>query len=136
MKQPDYQADVRAFHERFVPDQIADAPTMPARGVRALRLSLIREELGELETALFVGDIVGVADAIADLLYVTFGTAVACGIDVGPVWEEVHRSNMAKQGGPVRADGKILKPEGWQPPDVAGALARQAVHTPHTTEAR
>ncbi len=38
-------------------------------------------------------------------------------------WDEVHRSNMAKVGGPIRGDGKRLKPEGWTPPDVAGVLA-------------
>ena len=47
------------------------------------------------------------------------------GIDIRPIWDEVHRTNMAKEGGGSRTDGKIMKPAGWQPPDIAGLLARQ-----------
>src|SRR5690606_37889754 len=93
---PDYQADVRAFHEALVPDQVADRPTMPTGKIINLRLDLIEEEFGELWAALHRGDPVAVADALADLLYVTYGTAVACGIEIAPIWREVHRSNMAK----------------------------------------
>lgn len=122
---PDYQADVRAFHKALVPDQVADRPTMPTERIRELRLALIEEEFGELWAALYRGDLVAVADALADLLYVTYGTAVACGIDIAPIWREVHRSNMAKRGGPISPTGKLLKPEGWTPPDVRGELERQ-----------
>jgi len=66
-----------------------------------------------------------VADALADLMYVVAGTAVAYGIDLGPILLEVHRTNMAKAGGSVRP---ILKPAGWQPPDVAGLLRAQGWH--------
>lgn len=127
---PDYQADVRAFHEALVPDQVADRPTMPTERIRELRLALIEEEFDELKKAIAARDLVAVADAIADLLYVTYGTAVACGIDIAPIWREVHRSNMAKEGGPTRADGKILKPEGWTAPDVRGELIRQGWRDP------
>lgn len=122
---PDFQADVRAFHERLVPEQVADVPAMPSQRVRELRLALVEEEMYELADALDWQDLPGIADAIADLLYVTFGTAVACGIDIGPIWREVHKTNMAKVGGPTRGDGKVLKPEGWEPPDVRGELERQ-----------
>lgn len=47
------------------------------------------------------------------------------GIDLRPVWSEVHAANMRKTTGPVREDGKRLKPEGWQPPDIAGVLRAQ-----------
>jgi predicted HAD superfamily Cof-like phosphohydrolase len=66
-----------------------------------------------------------VADGIADLIYVALGTAVACGIDMAPIWDAVHASNMAKKDGPIDANGKKHKPEGWTPPDVAGLLRAQ-----------
>lgn len=98
-------------------------------GVAQMRYELIREELEEYKTALVKNDVVGIADALADLLYVVYGAAHTHGIDIQPVFDEVHRSNMAKVGpdGKVirRADGKILKPEGWTKPDIAGVLAQQ-----------
>lgn len=71
-----------------------------------------------------VTSLAGVADGCADLLYVTYGTAVACGFDLEPICDLVHAANMAKVGGPV-VNGKQLKPAGWQPPDVASELRRQ-----------
>lgn len=75
--------------------------------------------------------LVEVADGIADAIYVLLGTAIEAGVDMDPVFDEVHRSNMAKAGGPRRADGKVLKPAGWTPPDIAGVLARQAIEAAH-----
>lgn len=63
-------------------------------------------------------------DALCDILYVTFGAAVAMGVDLDPFFAEVQRANMAKAGGPVREDGKRLKPPGWTPPDIKGLLDR------------
>jgi predicted HAD superfamily Cof-like phosphohydrolase len=63
-------------------------------------------------------------DALCDLLYVTYGAASAMGVDLAPFFKLVHEANMAKLSGPVRADGKRLKPEGWAPPDIAGLLAK------------
>ncbi len=70
-------------------------------------------------------DFAEVIDGLADVLYVVYGAAVTFGIDLGPFFEEVHRSNMAKDGGATRADGKILKPEGWRPPAIAKILDHQ-----------
>lgn len=64
-------------------------------------------------------------DAMCDLQYVTLGTAVACGVDLDPFFGEVHRTNMLKSTGEVRADGKRLKPLGWQPPRIALMLAQE-----------
>lgn len=109
-----------------------------------LRLELIAEELMELCEACgySVGEVMmmarakmrrsgplrpnitDAADALADLRYVTEGAAIEWGIPLDAVTDEVHRSNMAKAGGPIRSDGKQLKPPGWTPPDVAGVLAR------------
>jgi len=70
-------------------------------------------------------DIVELADGIADTIYVLLGAAVEAGIKMEPIFAEVQRSNMAKAGGPVREDGKRLKPEGWQPPQIGKLLMEQ-----------
>jgi len=115
--------------------------------IRRLRASLVAEEFLELLTALGVDvhaddlegridfaifgklkdatDLPALADACADLDYVVEGTRIAFGIFGPPIAAEVHRSNMAKLGGPRREDGKVLKPEGWTPPDIAGELQKQ-----------
>jgi len=62
---------------------------------------------------------------LTDLLYVTYGAILACGVDADAVFVEVHRANMQKLDGPRRADGKLLKPPNWQPADVAGVIAEQ-----------
>lgn len=64
------------------------------------------------------------ADALIDDLYVTFGALLAMGIDMWPLWREVHAKNMAKKGGPV-VDGKQMKPAGWTPPDIDALLRKQ-----------
>jgi len=56
-------------------------------------------------------------DGMCDLIYVVAGSAVAAGVDLEDHFDEVHRANMTKLDGPKRADGKQLKPEGWQKPD-------------------
>lgn len=63
-----------------------------------------------------------IAKELADVHVVVSGTSVEYGLDEDWVWPVVHASNMAKADGPVREDGKRLKPEGWKAPDVAGAL--------------
>lgn len=68
---------------------------------------------------------VEVIDAICDTIVVLHNTTNAMGIDLAPFFDEVHRSNMAKVGGPVREDGKRLKPEGWKPPALRPILDEQ-----------
>lgn len=87
-----------------------------------LRLDLVEEEWRELYHAAHNYDVVEVADALADIIYVAYGFAVELGIPLDRVLDEVHRSNMSKIGGPVRADGKQLKPETYSPPNVRGIL--------------
>jgi predicted HAD superfamily Cof-like phosphohydrolase len=70
-------------------------------------------------------DLVGLADALADLDYVVEGTRIAFGIDGKPIADEVHRSNMSKVGGHRRADGKWEKPDTYSPADVRGELKKQ-----------
>lgn len=70
-----------------------------------LRVKLIREELKELEEAIVYKDLIEVADALTDLLYVVYGAGHTFGIDLNKTFEEVHRSNMTKLG----PDGKAIK---------------------------
>ena len=114
------QRDIEDFHREVV--GIPDSTT-PAIRRPELRAELIREEAKETVDAILRGDLVEAIDGLCDILAVVYGTAAEFGIDLAPFWDEVHRTNMAKAGGPVRADGKRLKPEGWQPPDIAGVLA-------------
>ena len=94
----------------------------------ALRLALIQEEVGELAEAASAEDLIGIADALADIVYVAYGTAHVYGIDLDAVLDEVHASNMTKLGAdgrPIRrADGKVLKGPAYRPPDIAAVLAR------------
>lgn len=111
--------DVEEFH-RALNIPIADTP-----GIRRgeLRAELIREEAKETVRAIEDGDLIQAIDGLCDLLCVVYGAALEFGIrDLSPFWAEVHRTNMAKAGGPVREDGKVLKPEGWTPPDLEGVL--------------
>ena len=64
-------------------------------------------------------------DAMCDILVVTLNVACAMNLDLEPFFNEVHRTNMAKAGGPVREDGKKLKPEGWEPPKIRELLEDQ-----------
>jgi predicted HAD superfamily Cof-like phosphohydrolase len=87
---------------------------------------LVKEAaIGKLVDDVPTIDLPAFADALADLAYVMEGTAIEFGIDSGPIAAEVHRANMTKVGGGKREDGKILKPEGFRPPDVEGELRKQ-----------
>lgn len=101
-------------------------PYIPDNKTRSLRVDLIEEELAELSHALHGNDIVGTADAIADLLVVVLGTAVACGIDIQPIWDEIYRSNMTKFiDGHMRVDGKWMKGLSYSPANLAPILEAQ-----------
>ena len=93
----------------------------------ALRVALLEEEVSEFVAASGNGDLIGIADALADIVYVIYGTAVTYGIDLDSVLREVHRANMSKlasDGRPVlRDDGKVLKSERYFPPDIASVLS-------------
>lgn len=114
-------AAVLAFH-RCLGLDIGERPALASPDVVALRRRLIAEETVELDAALAAGDIVRVADALADLLYVTYSAAISFGIDLRPIFAEVHRVNLEKVGGPIRADGKVLKPRDWTPPAIEPLL--------------
>ena len=119
--------DVKTFHLAFG-QRIGEIPAVPESiDERELRMSLLEEEFNEYVDAEEDADIIEIADALADIIYIALGTAVSYGIPLDKVFEEVHRSNMAKLvDGKVlrRADGKVQKPEGWTPPDIAGVLKK------------
>ena len=115
----DWQALVRAWHAKFGV-LIGDSPAIRRPELRA---ALIEEEARETCDAILRGDLVEAIDGMCDVAYVICGTAVEFGIDLAPFFAEVHRTNMEKEGGSTRADGKILKPEGWKPPRIAELLA-------------
>lgn len=120
----DEQSMVTAFHRAF-DIVIGTLPAVPDAATCALRMRLIQEECDELREALAQRDVEAVAKELADVLYVVYGTAVSCGIDMTPVFQEVHRSNMSKVGGHKRADGKWLKPPDYSPARLQPILAAQ-----------
>ncbi len=104
-----------------------------------LYVNLIREESGELLDALAVSDEVEEFDAILDLIFVTVGLLICVDAhthsklwDCEGGWKEVVRSNMAKldpvTGKPIhRADGKVVKPEGWTPPNLLPYIRKKEI---------
>jgi len=105
-------------------------PGPPDPEVGELRSALLAEEHREVQEALAEGDVAHIARELADLIYVTCGAALAYGIYLPAVVAEVHRANMSKLGPDgtphTRPDGKVLKPPGWEPPDVDGVLEHQS----------
>ena len=86
--------------------------------------NLIAEETGELNAAVTQGNRVEELDALIDILVVTIGAIHSMGADAEGAWKEVMRTNFAKidhETGKVRKreDGKVLKPQGWTPPELA-----------------
>lgn len=121
---------VFAFHRAFgLPAQRQPSLAGVSNDLLRLRERLLDEETGEFALASHRRDLVGMADALADVVYVAYGTAVTLGLDLDLILDEVHRANMSKldeEGRPVlRYDGKVLKSPGYRGPDVAGVIAAQ-----------
>ena len=120
----DLQLMVEKFHH-FFDILVQQTPGDVDEGTRVLRERLIQEEFEELKEAMEKRDLTAIAKELADLLYVVYGTAVSYGIDMGPVFREVHRSNMSKIGGYKREDGKWVKPPTYSPATIAPILDEQ-----------
>ncbi|NGZ09875.1 MAG: hypothetical protein CV088_10890 [Nitrospira sp. LK70] len=120
----DEQAMVEAFHRKFE-IVVRPVPTDLNEETKQLRVRLIQEEFDELKEAMAAGNLAAVAKEMADLLYVTYGTAVSYGIDMEAVFQEVHRSNLSKVGGYKRADGKWVKPSTYSPADIESIMEVQ-----------
>jgi len=111
---------VMEFHDKM---GVQFDPNIEDQDTCDLRLGLLMEECKELSDALGNRDTPAnrqaVADALGDILYVVLGAADVWCIDIGRVFAEIHRSNMTKEPGHKRADGKILKGPNYSPPDLS-----------------
>ena len=103
--------------------EVKNKAGFPNKKILDLRLDLIREELEELKVALNNKDIKEVADALTDILYVTYGAGHAFGIDLDKCFEEVQNSNMSKlgeNGEPIyNESGKVMKGPNYFKPDLS-----------------
>jgi predicted HAD superfamily Cof-like phosphohydrolase len=121
------QTMVERFHRLF-DIVVQQRPGLIDDQTRVLRERLIHEEFEELKEAMGKAELPAIAKELADLLYVVYGTAVSYGIDMGPVFREVHRSNMSKIGGYKRDDGKWVKPATYSPAAIEPILAKQQMY--------
>ena len=103
--------------------EIKDKPSFPSTKITQLRYSLIKEELNELKEAIDKNNLKEVADALADILYVTYGAGHAFGINLDACFTEVQSSNMSKlgkDGKPIYNEhGKVLKGPKYFKPDLS-----------------
>jgi len=103
--------------------EVKDNPSFSTDKINKLRLDLIKEELDELTEAMKNKDLLEVADALTDILYVTYGAGHAFGIDLDSCFEEVQNSNMSKlgdNGKPIYNDaGKVMKGPNYYKPDLS-----------------
>ena len=113
--------DVKTFMETYG-QEVKIKPSFPSEKIVQLRYDLIKEELDELSDAINDKDIVEVADALTDLLYVVYGAGHAFGIDLDKCFAEVQRSNMSKlgeDGKPIyNENGKVMKGPNYSKPNL------------------
>ena len=117
---------VKKFMETFG-QEIKEKASFPNDKITALRYDLIKEELNELKEAMDKKDIKEVADALTDILYVTYGAGHAFGINLDECFEEVQKSNMSKldlNGKPIYNDkGKVMKGPKYFKPNLSKFVA-------------
>ena len=103
--------------------EVKEKSSLGSDKINKLRLDLIEEELGELKEAIKNNDLLEVADALTDILYVTYGAGHAFGINLDKCFEEVQNSNMSKldaDGKPIYNDvGKVMKGPNYFKPDLS-----------------
>tara|TARA_B100000886_G_scaffold49741_1_gene30646 strand:+ start:3192 stop:3563 length:372 start_codon:yes stop_codon:yes gene_type:complete len=103
--------------------EVKKKPSLSTDKINKLRLDLIQEELNELKAAMKSNDLLEVADALTDILYVTYGAGHAFGIDLDKCFQEVQNSNMSKlddNGRPIYNDaGKVMKGPKYFKPDLS-----------------
>lgn len=119
------QIKVTEFHTTYG-QPVGASPNVLTVERQELRISLITEEVGELIEATGFNDLIEMADALGDIVYVCYGMAIEMGIDLDKVIAEIHRSNMSKldeSGNPIyREDGKVLKGPNYFKPDIASVV--------------
>ena len=113
---------VGIFMKTFGQD-VKNKPSFSTDKINKLRIDLIREELNELKEAMKNNDLLEVADALTDILYVTYGAGHAFGIDLDKCFNEVQNSNMSKldeNGKPIYNDaGKVMKGPNYFKPNLS-----------------
>ena len=113
---------VKNFMKTFG-QEVKTKPSFSTDKINSLRYNLIEEELGELKVAMENKDLLEVADALTDILYVTYGAGHAFGIDLDKCFEEVQNSNMSKlgeNGQPIyNESGKVMKGPNYFKPDLS-----------------
>ena len=113
---------VKIFMQTFG-QEVKNKPSFSSEKINNLRYDLIKEELEELKEALDKKDLIEVADALTDILYVTYGAGHAFGINLDDCFEEVQQSNMSKldnEGKPIYNDaGKVMKGPKYFKPDLS-----------------
>ena len=118
--------NVRKFMKTFG-QEVREKASFPDDKITSLRYDLITEELGELKVAIENKDITEVADALTDILYVTYGAGHAFGIDLDKCFQEVQDSNMSKLGSngkPIYNEkGKVMKGPNYFKPDLGKYVA-------------
>jgi hypothetical protein len=119
-----WQSMVREFMKTFgQPVATKPAELTPERW--AIRREWEESERDEGAEAFAQAELPAEVDAVVDEIYLLIGRAVEMGIDLDPLFRAVHAANMRKVGGGSRGDGKILKPDGWTPPDIEAELFKQ-----------
>lgn len=120
--------DLAAEFMKAFNQDVYNYPSVRDEKTRNLRYELIREELEEFREAINAEDLVGMADALTDLLYVVYGAGHAFGVNLDECYAEVHRSNMSKlgeDGKPIhREDGKVLKGPNYSPPELTKIILK------------
>jgi len=112
--------DVVCFHNHVLELTPPSSPTLVSQEFCLERFRFMTEELDEFIEASMHGDIVGIADALADIIYVALGTAHQMGLPFQAIWDHVHRANMRKVRGATKRGSSIdaRKPEGWVSPEA------------------
>ena len=114
--------NVKLFMNTF-DQEVKKSPKLPSEEVVDLRLDLINEEVGELCEAVEYNNMIEIADALADILYVTYGMGAALGIDLDKCFEEVQNSNMSKldeNNKPIyNESGKVMKGPKYFKPNLS-----------------
>lgn len=141
--------DVKDFHQKFGLI-VNDRPVRLTKRKLIERIQFMQEELDEFAAAAGIGyssetlglvptnqeqSLAGQADALVDLVYVAYGTAVMLGLPWNELWDDVHRANMAKVRGTTHRGHAVdvTKPEGWQPP-MTEQILDQAGYDPKAPE--
>jgi len=126
--------DVADFHLEVLQLTATESPTLLSQEFCMERFRFMSEEIEEFVDAGIKGDMVGVADALADVIYVALGTAYQMGLPFQAIWDHVHRANMRKVRGETKRGNSVdaRKPEDWISPEagIATIILRKINDTP------